>query len=59
MMPNPVHANLIGLAISLQSNGYVWFSATNYTGDTLTVYPFIPEHVYSVGRNFTAGLRCI
>lgn len=48
----PCSRHLIGLAISLQSNGYVWFSATNYTGDTLTVYPFIPEHVYSVGRDY-------
>lgn len=47
----PCSRHLIGLAVSLQSNGYLWFAATNYTGDTLTVYPFIPDHVYSAGRD--------
>ncbi|WP_395754891.1 phage tail protein I [Edwardsiella ictaluri] len=48
----PCSRHLIGLAISLQINGYLWFAATSYTGDTLTIYPFIPDHGYSTGRDY-------
>ena len=56
----PCSRYLIGLAVSLQSDGYVHIAAAHYSGDTLTVYPFTPEQAYSAGYHYCAiGLHLI
>jgi len=48
----PVSRHLIGLAITLESQGIISIAVNNYDGDTLTIYPFIPEQVESRGHNY-------
>ncbi|MFI8416496.1 phage tail protein I [Serratia sp. NPDC078593] len=39
----PASRHLTGLAISLSSGGHGYVGAATYSGETLTVYPYLPE----------------
>lgn len=39
----PLSRHLVGLAISLETKGRAYVGAAQYDGDTLTVYPYLPE----------------
>lgn len=45
----PLTRHLVGLDISLEVQGHVPVSAAHYDGDTLTVYPYIPETIEVIG----------
>jgi phage tail P2-like protein len=47
----PASRHLIGLAISLSSNGTIFVGSRCYDGDALTVYPYTPEQIV-VGGDF-------
>lgn len=45
----PLSRHLIGLAISLETQGDIYVSAAHYDGDVMTVYPYLPEEIETVG----------
>lgn len=45
----PLSRHLIGLDISLEVQGRIPVTAAQYDGDTLTVYPYLPEEIEVVG----------
>ncbi|MFD0709946.1 phage tail protein I [Photorhabdus akhurstii] len=45
----PVSRHLIGLAVSLDISGVIHCAATSYIGDSLTVYPYLPELIETKG----------
>lgn len=51
----PLSRHLLGLAISMEVRGRVRTSVAVYLGDELTVYPYTPEMIATVGR-LGAGL---
>ncbi|ALB64030.1 Phage tail fibers [Cronobacter condimenti 1330] len=50
----PASRHLTGLNISLSTDGAAFVGAASYSGDTLTVYPYLPEEI-TVGGTFNAG----
>ncbi len=50
----PASRHLTGLDISLSTGGTAFVGATSYSGDTLTVYPYLPEEI-TVGGTLSAG----
>ncbi|ELY7543261.1 phage tail protein I [Cronobacter turicensis] len=50
----PASRHLTGLNISLSTGGTAFVGATSYSGDTLTVYPYLPEEI-TVGGTLSAG----
>lgn len=56
----PVSRHLIELTITLEIAGYIYCAANNHNGDTLTIYPYVPEEVESRGHQYCgAGLHLI
>ncbi|ELJ4794540.1 phage tail protein I [Salmonella enterica] len=51
----PVSRHLIGLSLSLQTQGYIGMGAGCYVGDTLTVYPYFPETISVGGGDYTGA----
>ncbi|KAF1072697.1 MAG: hypothetical protein GAK45_00132 [Pseudomonas citronellolis] len=45
----PLSRHLIGLAISLETKGTAYVAAGQYDGDTLTVYPYLPDVIEAGG----------
>ncbi|MDF3935350.1 phage tail protein I [Pseudomonas citronellolis] len=45
----PLSRHLIGLAISLETKGPFYVAAGQYDGDTLTVYPYLPDVIEASG----------
>ncbi|EOJ0059282.1 phage tail protein I [Cronobacter turicensis] len=50
----PASRHLTGLNISLSTDGAAFVGAASYSGDTLTVYPYLPEEI-TVGGTLSAG----
>ncbi|ELY5827298.1 phage tail protein I [Cronobacter turicensis] len=50
----PASRHLTGLNISLSADGAAFVGAASYSGDTLTVYPYLPEEI-TVGGTLSAG----
>ncbi|EGT5684007.1 phage tail protein I [Cronobacter turicensis] len=50
----PASRHLTGLNISLSTDGAAFVGAASYSGDTLTVYPYLPEEI-TVGSTLSAG----
>ncbi len=50
----PCSRHLIGLSINLDAHGAIPMAAACYSGDALTVYPYLPEHI-SAGGPLYAG----
>ncbi|MEM8060252.1 phage tail protein I [Morganella morganii subsp. sibonii] len=48
----PVSRHLLGLSINLSTSGNFYCGAATNTGDTLTVYPYIPETVRVESANY-------
>ncbi|AIU88996.1 phage tail protein I [Pectobacterium odoriferum] len=56
----PVSRHLLGLNINLDTQGAAYVSATSYSGDTLTVYPYFPETITASGLDVVgAGVHLI
>ncbi|MGY0146197.1 phage tail protein I [Edwardsiella tarda] len=51
----PCSRHLIGLSLYLQSVGTLWLGAVSYSGETLTVYPYISETILSTGTTHNGG----
>ncbi|EGV2901460.1 phage tail protein I [Salmonella enterica] len=51
----PVSRHLIGLSLSLQTQGYIGMGTGCYVGDTLTVYPYFPETISVGGGDYTGA----
>lgn len=51
----PASRHLIGLAISLSSAGAGYVGAASYSGDALTVYPYLPETISVGGTGYTGA----
>lgn len=51
----PVSRHLIGLSLSLQTQGYIGMGASCYVGDTLTVSPYFPETISVGGGDYTGA----
>ncbi|ACS85880.1 phage tail protein I [Musicola paradisiaca] len=47
----PVSRHLLGLNITLDSQGTVILGASSYSGDELTIYPYFPETVIVSGED--------
>lgn len=45
----PLSRHLVGLAISLETQGDLYASVACYDGDVMTVYPYLPEEIETVG----------
>lgn len=50
----PCSRHMLGLSINLQTQGYIFAGAGCYVGETLTVYPYLPEAI-EVGGSAWAG----
>ncbi|PSN08525.1 phage tail protein I [Siccibacter turicensis] len=51
----PASRHLTGLAISLSVSGELYVGANSYSGDTLTVYPYLPEEITVGGEYYPAS----
>ncbi|EAA4438588.1 phage tail protein I [Salmonella enterica subsp. salamae] len=51
----PVSRHLIGLSLSLQTQGYIGMGVSCYVGDTLTVSPYFPETISVGGGDYTGA----
>ncbi|ENA1773694.1 phage tail protein I [Yersinia ruckeri] len=51
----PASRHLIGLSINLDSSGQFYVGAGCYSGDELTVYPYLPEVITVTGSEYTGG----
>ncbi|MGM3174772.1 phage tail protein I [Dickeya lacustris] len=51
----PVSRHLLGLAIHLDSMGVLPVSVGQYSGDALTVYPYVPETIITGGADIHAA----
>ncbi len=51
----PVSRHLVGMSINLQSSGSVPVAAACYSGDELTVYPYISEVITVTGGTYGAS----
>ena len=51
----PCSRHLIGVSISLQTNGAMVIGAANYIGDEITVYPHTNEASMPAGNDYTAS----
>lgn len=51
----PISRHLVGLDIMLQSSGKAHVSATNFSGDVTTIYPYMPTEKVISGRCRTGG----
>ncbi|KAB7668107.1 phage tail protein I [Plesiomonas shigelloides] len=51
----PCSRHLAGMSIQLQVQGYAHVGAACYLGDTLTIYPYLPEHISVGGETYTGS----
>lgn len=51
----PVSRHLIGLSLNLDISGPFYVGVAAYHGDTLTVYPYLPEVLTVSGEVYTGG----
>lgn len=51
----PCSRHLTGLAISMQAKGEVYAHAGCYSGEVMTIYPYMPEAVEVSGGYFSGG----
>ena len=51
----PCSRHLIGMSINLQSSGPFFVGAATYTGEEITVYPYINETIISGGTAYEGG----
>lgn len=51
----PCSRHLLGLTLSLQTSGGFDVAAGGYIGDTLTVYPWLPEMITVGGESYMGG----
>lgn len=51
----PASRHLTGLAISLSVSGELHVGAGSYSGDTMTVYPYLPEEITVGGEYYPAS----
>ncbi|MCK8542079.1 phage tail protein I [Yersinia ruckeri] len=51
----PASRHLIGLSINLDSSGQFYVGAGCYSGDELSVYPYLPEVITVTGHEYTGG----
>lgn len=51
----PVSRHLVGLAINLSSIGTDYVGAGSYSGDALTVYPYLPETLSVGGTGYSCA----
>ncbi len=51
----PRSRHLIGLSINLQTSGSYFVGATNYTGEEITIYPYINETIIAGGTAYEGG----
>ncbi|CAI1142958.1 Bacteriophage P2-related tail formation protein [Serratia proteamaculans] len=51
----PVSRHLVGLAINLSSIGTDYVGAGSYSGDALTVYPYLPETISVGGTGYSCA----
>ncbi|STD27899.1 Bacteriophage P2-related tail formation protein [Edwardsiella tarda] len=52
----PRSRHLTGIALSLQSTGTITIGAGHFYGDTLTVYPYLPEVITAGGNSNTGAI---
>ncbi|CNK28825.1 phage tail fibers [Yersinia aldovae] len=52
----PCSRHLVGLSINLDSSGPLTIAAASYSGDELTIYPYLPEILTVTGQNYTGGV---
>ncbi|ECC9539504.1 phage tail protein I [Salmonella enterica subsp. salamae] len=52
----PRSRHLMGLILSLKTQGTITAGAGCYTGDTLTVYPYFPETIAVGGNDYTGAI---
>ncbi|MDY4317404.1 phage tail protein I [Pectobacterium actinidiae] len=56
----PASRHLMGLNITLNTQGSIYVGATSYSGDELTVYPYFPDIISVSGQSVTgAGIHFI
>ncbi|MDY4315308.1 phage tail protein I [Pectobacterium actinidiae] len=56
----PASRHLMGLNITLNTQGTIYVGATSYSGDELTVYPYFPDIISVSGQSVTgAGIHFI
>ena len=48
----PCSRHLIGMSISMQTEGDIVIGAANYFGDEITVYPYVNEVIISAGTDY-------
>lgn len=51
----PLTRHLIGLDISLESQGRITVSSGQYDGDIVTVYPYLPDVIEAIGSHGLPG----
>lgn len=47
----PASRHLIGMSIQLEAGGTAYCAVTSYSGDSLTVYPYLPKEVVVSGAD--------
>ncbi|CNJ51544.1 phage tail fibers [Yersinia enterocolitica] len=51
----PCSRHLVGLSINLDSSGSLYVAAASYSGDELTVYPYLPETITVTGEDYASA----
>ncbi|HBM2653396.1 TPA: hypothetical protein LUY02_004742 [Enterobacter hormaechei subsp. hoffmannii] len=51
----PCSRHLIGMSINLQTSGPYFVGAATYTGEEITIYPYINETIISGGTAYEGG----
>ncbi|MDE9566926.1 phage tail protein I, partial [Xenorhabdus bovienii] len=51
----PASRHLIGMSIQLETGGAAYCAVTSYSGDTLTVYPYLPKEIMVSGADIVGA----
>ncbi|EPV0752268.1 phage tail protein I [Enterobacter cloacae complex sp. 372C4] len=51
----PCSRHLVGMSINLQTSGPYFVGAATYTGEEITIYPYINETIISAGTAYEGG----
>ncbi|EOV7032872.1 phage tail protein I, partial [Yersinia enterocolitica] len=51
----PCSRHLVGLSINLDSSGPLFVAAASYSGDELTIYPYLPETITVTGEDYASA----
>lgn len=51
----PCSRHLIGLSINLETQGRAYIACSSYSGDELTIYPYVPDEIVISSNINTAG----